>query len=176
MYSGWWNRLYISTTRRVQMVKSLLVLFLIRTRPIILFWSRLADVLKTGSSKTSSTVWEFIIMTIGKNTIIPSFANRNLRESKANDLKVWPCVHFRVVLGILLVFVYCSSAIVFQVCDQYIPKIFNFTQEKRVNRDIFGQKSRMVDVLLIYFEQIQSFCALTPVFLKLYPEFCKFRK
>ena len=82
----------------------------------------------------------------------------------------------RVVLGILLVFVYCSSAIVFQVCDQYIPKILKFTQEKCVNRDIFGQKSRMVDVLLIYFEHILSFCALTRVFLKLYPEFCKFRR
>ena len=28
-----------------------------------------------------------------------------------------------------------------------------FTQEKQVNRDIFGKNMRMEDVLLIYFEQ-----------------------
>ena len=36
----------------------------------------------------------------------------------------------------------------------------NFTQEKSVNRDIFGQELRIEDVLLIYFEQIVSFCAI----------------
>ena len=36
----------------------------------------------------------------------------------------------------------------------------NFTPEKCVNRDIFGQKLRMEDVLLIYFEQNVIFCAI----------------
>ena len=36
----------------------------------------------------------------------------------------------------------------------------NFIREKRANRDIFGQKLRMEDVLLIYIEQIVSFCAI----------------
>ena len=45
-----------------------------------------------------------------------------------------------------------------------IPKIVNFTREERVKRDIFCQKTRLGDVLYIYFEQIQSFFALTPVF------------
>ena len=31
------------------------------------------------------------------------------------------------------------------------PKFFNFTREKHVNRDIFGQKLRMEDLLLVYF-------------------------
>ena len=142
MYSGWWNRLCISTTRRVQMIKSLLVLFLIRTRPIILFWSRLADVLKTGSSKTSSTVWEFIIMTIGKNTIIPSFANRNLRESKANDLK--GCAWNSACICVLFI-CDCISGL-WSVYSQN----FQFYPRKRVNRDIFGQKLKMELVSLIF--------------------------
>ena len=41
-----------------------------------------------------------------------------------------------------------------------ILKFFNFTRKKCVNRDIFCQKLRMEDVLLIYFEQIVSFCAI----------------
>ena len=41
-----------------------------------------------------------------------------------------------------------------------IPKFFNSTRKKRIYRDIFGQKLRMGDVLLIYFEQIVSFCAI----------------
>ena len=39
-----------------------------------------------------------------------------------------------------------------------IPKFFNFTWEVRVNRDIFGKKMKMENILLIYFEQIVSFC------------------
>ena len=37
---------------------------------------------------------------------------------------------------------------------------FQFYLRKRVNRDIFGQELRMKNVLLIYFEQIVSFCAI----------------
>ena len=37
-------------------------------------------------------------------------------------------------------------------------QIFNFTREERVNRDIFGKKMKMENILLIYFEQIVSFC------------------
>ena len=33
----------------------------------------------------------------------------------------------------------------------------NFSREKRSNRDIFGQKLRIEDVLLTYFEQYVSF-------------------
>ena len=42
-----------------------------------------------------------------------------------------------------------------------IPKFFNSTREKRIYRDIFGQKLRMGDVLLIHFEQIVSFVRLS---------------
>ena len=38
-----------------------------------------------------------------------------------------------------------------------MPKFFNYTREDHVNRDIFCQKFRMEDVLLIYFEQIVRF-------------------
>ena len=40
-----------------------------------------------------------------------------------------------------------------------LPNTFNFTQKKRANRDIFGEKMRMWDVLLIYFEQFVSLFA-----------------
>ena len=50
-------------------------------------------------------------------------------------------------------------------CASMIPKFFNFTQERCVNR----QKLRIEIVLLIYFEQNISFCAiiydLTPIVL-----------
>ena len=36
-----------------------------------------------------------------------------------------------------------------------------FTQEKQVNRDIFGKNMRMEDVLLIYFKQIAKDCLFT---------------
>ena len=39
----------------------------------------------------------------------------------------------------------------------YLPNFLNFTWEKRVKRDFFGQELRMEDVLLIYFEQIFIF-------------------
>ena len=39
-----------------------------------------------------------------------------------------------------------------------IPKKINFTREKCVNREILGQKLGIENVLLIYFEQIVSFC------------------
>ena len=42
-----------------------------------------------------------------------------------------------------------------------IPKLFNFTCEKCVDRDIFGQTLRMEDALLIYFEHIVSFLQLS---------------
>ena len=42
----------------------------------------------------------------------------------------------------------------------YISEIPKFYLRKRVNRDIFGQELRMKKVLLIYFEQIVSFCAI----------------
>ena len=38
-----------------------------------------------------------------------------------------------------------------------IPKFVNFAREKRVYRDIFGQKLRMEDVLLIHFEKRSVF-------------------
>ena len=38
-----------------------------------------------------------------------------------------------------------------------IPKLLNFTQEKRVNRSIFGQTLKMEDVLVIFFEQKSPF-------------------
>ena len=46
-----------------------------------------------------------------------------------------------------------------------IPNPFQFSpKKKRVNRDIFGKKLRTEDVLLIFFEQIVIFCALsTPI-------------
>ena len=44
------------------------------------------------------------------------------------------------------------------------PKNFNFTREKCVNCDIFGQQMRMVEVLLIFFEQIVRFCENTNSF------------
>ena len=41
-----------------------------------------------------------------------------------------------------------------------IPKFSIFPGKKRANRNSFGQKLRMEDVLLIYFEQIVSFFAI----------------
>ena len=41
-----------------------------------------------------------------------------------------------------------------------IHKISNFAPKKRINRDIFGEKFRIKDVLFIYFEQIVSFYAI----------------
>ena len=41
-----------------------------------------------------------------------------------------------------------------------LPKMFNFMREKCGHREIFGQNLRMGYVLLIYFEQIVSFCAI----------------
>jgi len=38
-----------------------------------------------------------------------------------------------------------------------IPNFLKFTQETRVNRNMFGKKMRVEYVLLIYFEQIDSF-------------------
>ena len=38
--------------------------------------------------------------------------------------------------------------------------MFNFTQDKCANYDIFGQKLRVENVLLYYLEQIVSFCAV----------------
>ena len=46
-----------------------------------------------------------------------------------------------------------------------IPKFFNFSREKRVNRDIFVKNLRIEEALLImYFEQIVSFYANTKSF------------
>ena len=39
------------------------------------------------------------------------------------------------------------------------PIFFKFAREKRIDCDIFGQLLRMWDVLLIYLQQIFSFCA-----------------
>ena len=41
-----------------------------------------------------------------------------------------------------------------------IAKFLNFTLEKQVDLDIFGPEMKNEDVLLIYFEQIVSFCAI----------------
>ena len=40
-----------------------------------------------------------------------------------------------------------------------ILSLLDFTREKHVNRYIFGKKMWMRDVLLVYFEQIVTFCA-----------------
>ena len=34
-----------------------------------------------------------------------------------------------------------------------VAKLFNFTREKGVNRNIFGKKMRMLDVLHLYFDK-----------------------
>ena len=51
------------------------------------------------------------------------------------------------------------------ICENFytckIPKKLILPKKKRVNHGIFGQESQMDDVLLIYFEQIVSFCAFT---------------
>ena len=48
---------------------------------------------------------------------------------------------------------------IFYTCK--IKKKIILPKKKRVNHGIFGQESQMDDVLLIYFEQIVSFCAFT---------------
>ena len=66
-----------------------------------------------------------------------------------------------------------------------IPKFFNFSRKKHINRDIFGQKLRMKDVSLIYFSftnwQFLCNCLLLykpsqVAFVKLKPDFGKFHR
>ena len=41
-----------------------------------------------------------------------------------------------------------------------IPNFLNYTREKRVDRNIFGNTLRIEDVLVIYFEEHVSICAI----------------
>ena len=55
---------------------------------------------------------------------------------------------------------YCYGWTDLEIVKSFTPVRFqnvNFTCETRINRDIFGQ---IEDVLLIYFQQIDSFCAI----------------
>ena len=64
---------------------------------------------------------------------------------------------------------YCRHGICQNFDRRKIPNFSNLTWAKRINCVIFGRNLRMMDVLLIYFEQIVNFFLLkyilTPVIL-----------
>ena len=56
---------------------------------------------------------------------------------------------------------FSSNSLLFQIFYTIkIPKFVNFNRDNRIKSNIFGQKLRMDDALLIYFGQIVSFCAI----------------
>ena len=82
--------------------------------------------------------------------VMPSTLSRETHMSNS-DTKLIPWIP--LVFGLQVQLQKASKATT--------TKFFNFSQKKRINHDIFGQKLRMEDVsLIIYFLQIVIFCAI----------------
>ena len=73
----------------------------------------------------------------------------------------WSCCYSRYVLSYHYrpIISYFVADMEFVNCFT-LAKFQTFSREKRIHRDFFGKKLQTVDVLLINFEQIVSFCAI----------------